>query len=90
MANVEVVFAYRHQQTIKPLTIGKNCTVKQAILLSGVLDQFPEINLDNAQIGIFGKITHLEHILIDGDRIEIYRDLIIDPKQARRDRASKD
>ena len=68
------------------LTLG--ATAEQAIEQSGVLDRFPEIDLSVNSIGIFSKKTDLKTVLRQGDRIEIYRSLTIDPMQKRRIRAS--
>jgi len=87
MIAIEVAYAKPDQQVIIPLTIPESSTVEQAIQLSGILKQFPEVNLATAKIGIFSKLTSLSAIVGVGDRIEIYRPLTIDPKQARRLRA---
>lgn len=87
MIAIEVAYAKPDQQIIIPVTIPELSTVEQAIHLSGILKQFPEINLATAKIGIFSKLISLSAIVGAGDRIEIYRPLTIDPKQARRLRA---
>lgn len=84
---IEVTYALPHIQVLKKLTVPADCTVEQAIILSGILDQFTDIDLTTNKLGIFGKLTQRDTRLHPHDRIEIYRPLIIDPKDARRIRA---
>lgn len=86
---VEVAYAKPEEQAVVALNIPQNATVGQAIQLSGLLSRFPEINQSMLKVGIFGAICKLEQSLNDGDRVEIYRPLIHDPKDARRMRALK-
>ncbi len=86
---VEVVYALPHIQILEKLYVSVGCTVEQAIKSSGVLDQFPEIDLTKNKLGIFGKFAQPETLLSPCDRVEIYRPLIIDPKEVRRIRAKK-
>lgn len=81
---VEIVYALPHIQVLKKLSVPTSCTIKQAIILSGILNQFPEIDLTKNNLGIFGKFAQLHTFLQPNDRIEIYRPLVIDPKDARR------
>ena len=69
------------------LEVGARTTVRQAIKRSGILSRFPEIELAHGRVGIFGRPVRLDALLNDGDRVEIYRALIADPKEARRGRA---
>jgi putative ubiquitin-RnfH superfamily antitoxin RatB of RatAB toxin-antitoxin module len=64
-------------------------TVREAIERSGILDLHPEIDLSSTKVGVFGKVTKLDAVLYPGDRVEIYRPLIADPKEARKKRAAK-
>lgn len=64
-------------------------TAEEAIKASGIIKKFPEIDLSTNQIGIFGKLTQLDHVMRERDRIEIYRPLIADPKEIRRQRAAE-
>jgi putative ubiquitin-RnfH superfamily antitoxin RatB of RatAB toxin-antitoxin module len=94
MANVktitiEVAYAHPNKQAILKISVPENTTVESAIRASGILEQFPEIDLDKNGIGIFGKITTLDAPLCSQDRIEIYCPLVADPKQTRRERAAK-
>ena len=86
---VEVAYALPEKQLIIPLRAPKDCTVKQAIELSGILSKFDGIDLNENQVGIFGKLTSLDNTLRDRDRVEIYRPLIADPKEIRRKRAAE-
>jgi putative ubiquitin-RnfH superfamily antitoxin RatB of RatAB toxin-antitoxin module len=89
MIAIEIAYAVPEQQILTTLSVANSTTVKEAILQSDILAQFPEINLAQHKVGIFGKKVALSQILRDGDRIEIYRPLLIDPKQARRQRDSR-
>ena len=86
---IEVSYALPKKQIIIPILVGKDISVKEAIELSGILKKFKEIDLSLNQVGIFGKLTTLDKILRDRDRIEIYRPLIADPKEIRRKRAAE-
>jgi uncharacterized protein len=86
---IEVAYALPHpnNQILKQLRVPTGTTVEQAIKLSKLIDEFPEIDLIKNKLGIFSKFTQRDTILQSKDRIEIYRPLIIDPKEARRIRA---
>ncbi|OQW43107.1 MAG: RnfH family protein [Proteobacteria bacterium SG_bin4] len=83
---VEVAYALPQNQVLKQLNVTEGCTVGQALLSSELLNDYPEIDLARNRIGIFGKFVQLDDLLQPHDRIEIYRSLIIDPKEARRKR----
>jgi len=85
---IEVAYALPEKQVIIAIKAVEGVTSEQAILASGVLQQFPEIDLKLNKIGIFGKVVKLDTPLRDKDRIEIYRPLIADPKEVRRKRAA--
>ena len=85
---VEVAYALPHEQLIIPITMPPEANLEAAIAASGILDKFPEIDLSVNQIGIFGKLSKLDAPLRNLDRIEIYRPLIADPKEARKQRAA--
>jgi putative ubiquitin-RnfH superfamily antitoxin RatB of RatAB toxin-antitoxin module len=87
--NVEVAYASPDRQVIVPLQVKPGTTLLDAIKLAGILEQFPEIDLAQAKFGIFSKISPAETILREKDRVEIYRELIADPKDSRRKRAEK-
>lgn len=84
--SVMVCYAHSHQQEIISLTVAAKTKVLQALQQSGILDNYPEIDLSKNSIGIFGKIVSLDRGLLNNDRIEIYRSLRLDPIQARRQR----
>lgn len=84
---IEIVFASCQDQIIIPISVHQECTVHQAIILSGILKRFPQIDLNQQRVGVFGRFVRLNDQVCCGDRIEIYRPLKIDPKQARRKRA---
>ena len=86
---VEVAYARPESQVIIPLYVEEGTTIEQAIQQSGVLDSFPEIDLSVNKVGIFGKLSKLEQVLREKDRVEIYRKLIADPKEVRKKRAAE-
>ena len=86
---VEVAYAKPEQQSLLTLSVASNQTVKQVIERSGILQQFPEIDLDAQKVGIWSRPVKLQDTVKNGDRIEIYRPLIADPKDLRRRRAEK-
>jgi uncharacterized protein len=89
MINIELVYALPAEQTLLKLEVPKSTTISAAIKLSGVLEKHPEIDLEKAKVGIFGKLSKADTVLRDKDRIEIYRPLIADPKEVRRKRAEE-
>lgn len=86
---VEVVYALPDETFRKSLSVPAGTTLKQAVELSGVQTKHPEIDLSINKTGVYSKLRNPDSILVDGDRIEIYRDLKIDPKEARRKRAQQ-
>ena len=84
---VEVVYAQPHAQTIVPLSLPAGSTIAGAIAASGITGRHPEVDWHSVAVGIFGKRAQPSTVLHEHDRIEIYRPLIADPKQARRKRA---
>ena len=86
--NIEVAYALENKQTVLSLEVGEGTTLKQAIEISGILDQYPNIDLTKDKTGIFAKLAKLDTILREKDRVEIYRPLIADPKQIRKQRAA--
>lgn len=86
---VEVAYALPDEQLILQVEAKAGLTVQEAIECSGILGRFPEIDLNSNKVGIFGKATRLDAPLLPGDRVEIYRPLIADPKEARKKRAAK-
>jgi len=86
---VEVTYALEKKQTLLELEVDEGTTLKQAIELSGIIDAYPQIDLTKDKTGVFGKIAKLDTILREKDRVEIYRPLIADPKQVRKERAAQ-
>ncbi len=86
---VEVAYALEKKQTLLELEVDEGTTLKQAVELSGIIDTYPQIDLTKDKTGIFGKIAKLDTVLREKDRVEIYRPLIADPKQVRKERAAK-
>ncbi|MBL1142725.1 MAG: RnfH family protein [Proteobacteria bacterium] len=87
--SVEVIYIEPNSENSLKLDLVKGSNIEQAIKTSGLLDCFPEIDLSVNKVGIFSKIQTLDTILQSGDRVEIYRPLLADPKEARRQRAKK-
>jgi putative ubiquitin-RnfH superfamily antitoxin RatB of RatAB toxin-antitoxin module len=84
---VEVVYAAPKKQKLCSVKVPSGSTAQEAIQKSGILDEFPEIDLATQKIGIFAKAVKLDTVLRAKDRVEIYRPLIADPKEVRRQRA---
>lgn len=84
---VQVCYAKPGIQLLRDVSVPPGTTLQAAIVQSGILDDMPEIDLSTCRVGIYAKLKTLEAILRDGDRIEIYRPLIADPKESRRRRA---
>ena len=89
LINVEVAYATPEQQAIIALTLPDGATVEHAIHASGLLARFADIDLAENKVGIFGAVCALDQPLKNADRVEIYRPLLFDPKEARRQRATK-
>ncbi len=89
LIHVEVAYATPHQQYLIPVTLQEGSTVLTAIENSGIKNTCPEINLFNQTVGIFSRKCQLTDLVHEGDRVEIYRPLTIDPKEARRAKAKK-
>jgi putative ubiquitin-RnfH superfamily antitoxin RatB of RatAB toxin-antitoxin module len=86
---VEVVYGTADKQSLLELAVRPDCTVLEAIEQSAIADQFPDFILDPDRVGIFGKIVPADQVLREGDRVEIYRPLLVDPMESRRQRAAK-
>ena len=89
LINIEVAYALPTKQTIVDIAIKEGTTVEDAIKASNILEQFPDIDLNSTKVGIWSRVVKLRDTLNDGDRIEIYRPLIADPKEIRKRRAGK-
>jgi len=86
---VEVSYALPDRQVILDLDVAPDTTLAEVIRASGILERFPEIDLDKNKVGVFGKLGKLSDTLHAGDRVEIYRPLIADPKEVRKRRAAE-
>lgn len=91
MIEVEVAFALPDEQKIITLQVEDGCSAYDAVIKSGIIELFPQIDPDNTPMGIFGKAIRnpADVVLKAGQRVEIYRPLIADPKEARAKRAAK-
>ncbi|WP_295475276.1 RnfH family protein [uncultured Pseudomonas sp.] len=91
LIDIEVVHAGVDRQVLLTLQVPAGSTLMQAVLASGIAQSFPELDLQASAMGIFGKVVKdpAAHVLEAGDRIEIYRPLLADPKEVRRLRAAK-
>ena len=87
--NVEVAYALPERQVIRAVNVDVGSTLGAAIVQSGIMMDFPELELESAKVGIFGKVSTMTTVLSEGDRVEIYRPLIADPKEVRRQRAAE-
>lgn len=86
---VEVAYALPAQQMILKLQVAEGATAEQAVLASGITQKFPEIDLTQSKMGVFGKLVKPDTVLREKDRVEIYRPLIADPKEVRKQRAAE-
>lgn len=85
---VEVAYARPDEQVILALEVPVGATLMQAVEQSGILERFAEIDSTTMKVGIFGKLKKADQVLQGGDRVEIYRPLVADPKQVRKQRAA--
>ncbi len=85
---VEVAYAAPEKQAILEREVEVETTARDVVISSGIDAYFPQIDLQNCELGVFGKAISDDYVLIDGDRIEIYRPLIADPREIRRQRAA--
>lgn len=88
---IEVVYAAVDRQVLRSFRVNEGATVRAAVLASGIASEFPELNLAECPLGIFGKVVADpdSRVIQAGERIEIYRPLLADPKEVRRLRAAK-
>ena len=85
---VEVAYARPDCQRLVTVDLAAGASVRDAVWASGLADEFPGIDIERAPLGVFGRACAGDTVLRAGDRVEIYRPLQIDPKEARRKRAS--
>ncbi|MBI4995481.1 MAG: RnfH family protein [Rhodocyclales bacterium] len=86
---LEVTYAKPDRQEIISLKLPEGSTIQQAIEASGLLQRHPEIELAKTKVGIYGKLSRMDTVVRDRDRVEIYRPLIADPKEVRKQRAAE-
>jgi len=84
---IEIAYATPEKQVLLKMIAPVDCTVVKAIELSGIREEFPDMELDPKAVGIFSRKVSLDHKLREGDRVEIYRPLVADPKEMRKQRA---
>ena len=84
---VEVAYATSAKQTLLSVEVPPGCTVAEAIELSGIRREFPDLDPDASAVGIFSQKVSLDREVKNGDRVEIYRPLLADPKEMRKQRA---
>lgn len=83
---IRVAYSTREEQVIIELSVPHGTTIQEAIQRSGILNRYPDIDLRRQGVGVFGQARALDYCPRTGDRIEIYRPLVLDPKEARRKR----
>ena len=84
MISVELVFALPEKQVLRSITLAEGSTVADVIMKGDLASEFPGLVVDDAQAGIWGRPVDRDHIVKDGDRVELYRPLEMDPREARR------
>lgn len=89
MSTIEIIYPTLKRQESFYIEFKNNMTIEEAIEMSGILNKYKEIDLNINHVGIFNQVKNLTDKVNAGDRIEIYRDLIANPKEVRRKRAQK-
>lgn len=89
MINIEVCYALPEKQELIRVKLPQGATLLQALEASGLLQKYPEIDLKKNKFGVFAKLSKPDSVLRDRDRVEIYRPLIADPKEVRKQRAAE-
>ncbi|SMB90236.1 hypothetical protein SAMN05660772_01494 [Pasteurella testudinis DSM 23072] len=87
--NIQIAYALPNSYFLQSYQVEAGTIIQNAILQSGILQQYSEIDLRTNTVGIFSRLAKLTDVLQDGDRIEIYRPLLADPKEIRRKRAEQ-
>jgi hypothetical protein len=87
--SIEVCYASPDGQALIAVDLPEGATLQQALDASGILQRFPQIDLNTQKVGVFGKLKPLDAVLADHDRVEIYRPLLVDPKVSRQRRVEK-
>jgi putative ubiquitin-RnfH superfamily antitoxin RatB of RatAB toxin-antitoxin module len=86
---IEVSYARPERQDVIRLKLPEGSTIQQAIEASGLLQRYPDVDLTKLKVGIYGKLSRPDTVLRERDRVEIYRPLIADPKEVRKQRAAE-
>lgn len=86
MLNIEIVYGLPDRQVLKAMQVADGTTAREAALQSGLAVEFPELDVQTVKLGIFGKLVKDDTVLREKDRVEMYRPLLVDPKEARRKR----
>jgi putative ubiquitin-RnfH superfamily antitoxin RatB of RatAB toxin-antitoxin module len=87
---IEVTYATPEKQVLLRLSVRQGTTVAEGIEQSTIRDEFPDLEMDISRVGIFSRKVSLDYVLREGDRIEIYRPLLVDPKEVRRQKAKSE
>jgi putative ubiquitin-RnfH superfamily antitoxin RatB of RatAB toxin-antitoxin module len=87
--SVEVVYALRDRQRVIQVRFAEGMTAIEAIEASGILEDLPELSAGRLDLGVYGRVVQSTHLLRPGDRVEIYRRLTADPREARRQLAAQ-
>jgi putative ubiquitin-RnfH superfamily antitoxin RatB of RatAB toxin-antitoxin module len=87
--SIEVCYAAPEGQALIAVDLPEGATLQQALDASGILQRYPDIDLNTQKVGVFGKLKPLDAVLADHDRVEIYRPLLVDPKVSRQRRVEK-
>ena len=82
--SVELVFAMPDKQVLRSVTLAEGSSVDDVIAMGNLLRDFPELALEDMQAGIWGRPVDRDHVVREGDRVELYRPLEMDPREARR------
>ena len=86
---IEVVYPLAHEQIVFKTQVAAQSSIREAIIASGILQRYAHLDLEQLEVGVYGKIAKLDESLRAKDRIEIYRPLIADPKAVRKQRAAE-
>ncbi len=89
MIAIEVACALPDQQVVKALVVPVGCTAREAVERSEIAAAFPALDMASLALGIYSQLVSDDYVLAEGDRVELYRPLLLDPKEARRQRAAK-
>lgn len=89
MFTVEVVYALLNHQEVIRVQLKSACSIEEVIMKSKIAEKYTEIDINTVKVGIYNQIKKISHIVSAGDRVEIYRELVADPKEVRKKRAEK-